>query len=102
MSAIYAITSGEYTYTEVVCGGQGPTYGSRDFCYVRAENKKQAKVFGVRAFREMGAESVSEPDYCPFTGMKVELVADPEWLQGIVDDEEKVWDFTQATDDKMP
>lgn len=96
MSNIYAITSREYSYIEWVCEDGGPTYNARDFCYVRAENKQKAKVNAVKAFRQMGAECVLEAGVCPFTGMKVETVTDPEWLQDIADNEEKVWDFTET------
>lgn len=80
----YHILTREYTYTDYVYEGGGPTYTDRDWCIVNAVNKRQARGAGVKHLRRMKA-GIFDDGECPFKGLEVWLVED---IPSSVDDVE--------------
>lgn len=88
----WTVVSGEYSYVEPVLDyGEGPTYYTCDVVEVEAENKKQAKVFGLREMRKQHPRGfVSVYDENPFKGMKVFPYIDEKQYEEMLEQQERM------------
>jgi len=49
----FGVLSPEYDWVDVIVDGQGPTYTDRDYVEVEAENRRDARVFGLRLLKAL-------------------------------------------------
>jgi len=80
----YVVLSPKYEIIDPVLDfGQGPSEECRDYVYVRAKNKREAKVIGLQflrqlktahkwygenPFKEMELEEITKYRYCKYNG----------------------------------